>query len=164
MMRANEQRGGPIIILSFVIAVILTMMPVPAWAVGLGPHWVLMVLVYWSMAVPNRIGVGVAWILGLYLDVAYDALLGQHALALAVVIFLTLNVHQRLRVFPIWQQSIVIFVFCIIYNVINLWIKGISGVAPSVWNYVLIPSFTTALIWPLAFMLMRHARRFYRVA
>lgn len=164
MIGGNEQRGGLAIYLTFLVALMLTMVPAPSWAESLRPHWMLMVLVYWSMAVPGRIGVVVAWIMGLFLDVSFNALLGQHALALAVVIFLTLNVHQRLRVFPVWQQSIVLFVFCIIYNVINLWIKGISGIAPSVWSYVLIPSLTTALIWPLVFLLLRYTRRFYRVA
>jgi len=164
MMRGSEHQGGPIIFLTFLIALMLTMVPMPSWAENLHPHWVLLVLVYWSMALPARVGVGVAWIMGLFLDVTYDALLGQHALALAIVIFLTLNLHQRLRIFPVWQQAIVIFVFCIFYNLINLWIKGISGIAPSVWHFVLLPSLTTSLVWPLVFLLLRHARRFYRVA
>jgi rod shape-determining protein MreD len=162
-MRGNQHQGGPIIILSFIVALMLTMVPLPNWAQELRPHWVLMTLVYWSMAIPTRIGVGVAWVMGLLLDVTYGSLLGQNALALALVIFLTLNLHQRLRVFPVWQQAIVIFVFSVIFNIINLWIKGISGSAPSVWLYVL-PSFTTALIWPAVFIVLRFARRFYRVA
>jgi len=161
-MKVGEHQGGPIIILTFIIALMLTMIPLPSWALQLRPHWVLLVLVYWSMALPTRIGVGIAWIMGLLLDVTYDALLGQHALAMALVIFLTLNLHQRLRIFPVWQQAIVVFVFCVIYDIINLWIKGISGYAPNVWFYVL-PSFTTAFIWPAVFLVLRHARRFYRV-
>lgn len=162
-MRTNEHRGGPVIFLTFLIALMLTMIPLPSWAQELSPHWLLLVLVYWCMAVPTRIGVGVAWIMGLLLDVTYNDLLGQHALALAVVIFLTLNLHQRLRVFPVWQQAIVILVFCIIYDMINLWIKGISGYAPNIWLYIL-PSFTTAVIWPVVFLVLRRTRRIYRVA
>lgn len=162
-MKASEHRGGPIILLSFIVALMLTMVPVPSWAEDLRPHWALLVLVYWSMAIPTRIGVGIAWMLGLLLDVTYDALLGQHALALALVIFLTINLHQRMRVFPVWQQAIVVLVFCIIYDMINLWIKGISGHAPNIWLYIL-PSITSALIWPIIYIVLRNARRFYRVA
>lgn len=162
-MRTSEHRGGPVIVLTLLVALMVTMIPLPNWIQELSPHWILLVLVYWSMALPTRIGVGIAWIMGLLLDVTYDDLLGQHALALAVVIFLTLNLHQRLRVFPIWQQSIVILVFCIIYDMINLWIKGISGYAPNVWLYIL-PSFTTAFIWPVVFLILRRIRRVYRVA
>ena len=100
--------------------------------------------------------------MGLLLDVANDAVLGQHALALALIAFLTAQLHQRLRVFPLSQQTIVIFIFTIIYNLVILWIKGITGSAPGVWLIVL-PSFTTALVWPLVFITLRHARRFYRV-
>lgn len=162
-MRTSEHRGGAVILLTFLVALMLTMIPLPNWAQGLGPHWLLLVLVYWSMAIPARIGVGVAWIMGLLLDVAYDDLLGQHALSLAIVIFLTLNLHQRLRIYPVWQQAIVILVFSIIYDMINLWIKGISGYAPSIWLYIL-PSFSTAVIWPVVFLVLRHVRRVYRVA
>ena len=162
-MKGNQHQGSPIIILTFIVALMLTMVPLPTWAQELRPHWVLMTLVYWSMAIPSRIGVAIAWVMGLLLDVTYGSLLGQHALALALVIFLTQNLHQRLRVFPIWQQAIVIFVFCVIYDILNLWIKGISSSAPSVWLYVL-PSFTTAFFWPAVFLVLRHARRFYRVA
>lgn len=162
-MRGNERRGGPVILLTLIIALMLTMIPLPSWALELRPHWILLVLIYWSMAVPTRVGVGVAWIMGLLLDVTYDALLGQHALALAVIIFLTIYLHQRLRVFPIWQQAIMILVFCIIYDMINLWIKGISGYAPNIWLYIM-PSFTTAFIWPAVFLVLRRARRIYRVA
>lgn len=162
-MRTNEHRGGPVILLTFIIALILTMIPLPTWAQELSPHWLFLVLVYWSMAVPSRIGVGVAWLMGLLLDVSYDDLLGQHALAMAVIAFLTIKLHQRLRVFPVWQQAIVILVFSLIYDMINLWIKGISGYAPSVWQYIL-PSFTTAFIWPVVFLIMRRTRRIYRVA
>ncbi|MEJ2361725.1 MAG: rod shape-determining protein MreD [Gammaproteobacteria bacterium] len=161
-MRANEHRGGAVILLSLLIALMLAMIPLPAWAQELRPHWMLLVLVYWSMAIPSRIGVVIAWLMGLLLDVTYDALLGQHALALAIVIFLTLNAHQRLRVYPVWQQTIVILVFCLIYDMINLWIQGISGYAPNVWLYIL-PSFSTAIIWPFVFLVLRRARRIYRV-
>jgi len=162
-MRSGQSQGTPIIVLTFIVALMLTMIPLPAWSQELRPHWVMMVLVYWSMAIPNRVGVGIAWIMGLLLDVTYGALLGQHALALALIAFLTLHLHQRLRIFPIWQQAIVVLVFCVIYDMINLWIKGISGYAPSVLSYVL-PSFTTALFWPIVFLTLRHARRFYHVA
>jgi rod shape-determining protein MreD len=140
----------------------LAVMPLPIWAEEIRPHWVLLVLIYWSMALPQRVSVGSGWVMGLLMDVANNAVLGQHALALALIAFLTSHLHQRLRVFPQSQQAIVVFVFCVIYNLIVLWIKGITGSAPSLW-LIVIPSFTTALVWPLIFMVLRHARRIYRV-
>lgn len=162
-MGIANRHGTVIILLSFVIALMLTVMPLPDWAEEIRPQWVVMVLIYWAMALPQRVNVGTAWIMGLLLDVVNDAVLGQHALALAIIVFLTAHLHQRLRVFPQSQQAIVIFVFCVIYSLIVLWIKGITGTAPSVW-LIIIPSFTTAIVWPLAFIILRHARRIYRVS
>lgn len=161
-MSIVQRHGTAVIILSFVIALMLTVMPLPDWAEEIRPQWVVLVLIYWAMALPQRVSVGSGWVMGLLLDVVNDAVLGEHALALAFIAFLTAHLHQRLRVFPQSQQAIVILVFCIIYNLIILWIKGITGTAPSVW-LIVIPSFTTALVWPLIFIILRHARRFYRV-
>ena len=161
-MSIAQKHGTSVIVISFIMALMLTVMPLPEWAEELRPLWVVIVLIYWSMALPQRVSVGVGWSMGLLLDVVNDAVLGQHALALALIAFLTNNLHQRLRIFPQSQQVIVIFVFCVIYSLIILWIKGITGTAPSVW-LIIMPSFTTALVWPLAFIILRHARRFYRV-
>lgn len=162
-MSAVMRRGTPIIVLSLIIALMLTIMPLYTWAEEIRPHIVLMVVMYWAMALPHRVNIGVAWVMGLLLDVSYDAVLGQYALALALIAFFTVNLHQRLRVFPLWQQAIVVFVFAVIYSLIVLWIKGITGNAPSVWT-IITPSFTTALLWPPAFLLLRKLRRFYSVS
>jgi len=162
-MVAMQRQGGFIIILSFVVALMLSIIDLPTWAEEIRPQWVVLVLIYWSMALPQRISVGVGWVMGLLLDVTNSAILGQNALALAFIAFLTAHLHQRLRVFPFWQQAIVIFVFCIIFNLIVLWIKGISGSAPNVW-LIITPSFTSAICWPLVFIFLRHVRRFYRVS
>lgn len=162
-MKMGQHQGGFIIFMSFVLALILTILPLPGWAEELRPHWVALTVIYWAMALPQRVSVGIGWFMGLLLDVMFDALLGQHALALAIVAFFTTQLHQRLRVFPVWQQAIVIFVFCLIYAMIILWIKGITGVAPNLW-LMLIPCVTSAVIWPAIFMLLRKVRRIYRVS
>ena len=161
-MSAVAKRGTLIIFLSCTAALMLSIVPLPSWAEEIRPHFVLMAMIYWSMALPHRVNIGVAWVMGLLLDVTYDAVLGQHALALALIAFFTVNLHQRLRVFPIWQQAIVVFVFSMIYDLINLWIKGITGTAPSVWS-IITPCFTTALLWPVVFMMLRKLRRIYNV-
>ena len=161
-MSAVIPRGSPVIFLTLIVALMLTSMPLPTWAEEIRPHWVLMVIIYWSMALPHRVNIGVAWIMGLLLDVSYDAVLGQYALAMAIVAYFTVYLHQRLRIFPVWQQAIVVFIFCLIYDIIVLWIKGITGIAPSIWM-VLLPCFTTAVLWTPVFMILRKVRRVYGV-
>ncbi|VAW93882.1 Rod shape-determining protein MreD [hydrothermal vent metagenome] len=161
-MGISQRQGGFVIFLSFIVAFMLSIIDLPTWAEEIRPQWVVLVLIYWAMALPQRISVGAGWVIGLLLDVTQSAILGQNALALAFVAFLTAHLHQRLRVFPFWQQAIVIFVFVIIYNLIVLWIKGISGSAPNVW-LLITPSFTSAIFWPLVFIFLRRVRRIYRV-
>ena len=159
----NERQGSGIIILTFVIAFLLLMVPLPNWAQLLRPEWVAMVVIYWSMALPNRFGIGASWFAGLIVDVIRDSLLGQHALALAVVSFLTIRLHQRIRVYPPGQQALTIFLVMVINYLIILWIRGIMGQAPNLWQ-VLVPALTTALMWPAVFIAMRFLRRQFGVS
>lgn len=162
-MTANQRQGGFIIILTFVAALMLSIVNLPEWLEEIRPQFVVLTLIYWAMALPLRVSVGAGWIMGLLLDIAYSSILGQHALALALIAYLTAHFHQRLRVFPTWQQAIVIFIFCLILNLIVFWIKGITGTAPDLW-VIIAPSFTSALFWPLVFVALRHLRRVYRVS
>lgn len=156
--------NGLIILATFVAAYLLTMFPLPDWLGMFRPYWVAMVLMYWCMALPHRVGVGIGWLSGLFLDVVYNALLGQHALGLAVLAFFTVVLHQRVRVFPLWQQSLTIFVLCLIYAALILWVKGMTGHPPESMLWYLLPTFTTALCWPPVFLLMRRIRRGFHVA
>ena len=81
MALTTRSQGGLTIALSFFVALILTIIPLPDWMASFRPEWVALTLIYWSMALPQRVGVGIGWGLGLALDVLKGALLGQHALA-----------------------------------------------------------------------------------
>ena len=162
-MNIFEHRGGSVILLSFIAAFVLTIIPLPGVIKILCPEFVTLTLVYWCMALPNRIGLGTAWIAGLFLDVFRDTLLGQHALALTLVAFFILQLHQRIRVFPLWQQAISIGVLVLIQVALVLWIKGIMGEKTEIWN-ALLPVITTSLLWPPVFLLMRFLRRYYQVS
>ncbi len=162
-MTTMRHQGGWIIFASFVAALMMTIFPLPGWGEHVRPEWVVMVLIYWCMALPERVGIGIGWLAGLFVDVAQGTLLGQHALAMAVVAYLTVKLHQRIRVFPMPQQALTILMLVTIYSILMLWIRGLTGHAPEVW-IVLIPTLTTTALWPLVFVLMRFVRRRYRVS
>ena len=162
MSIADKGRNGWVIIASFVIAMILSVLALPLQIQMFMPEWTLLILIYWCMALPLRVGIGMAWIVGLFIDVLRDTLLGQYALAFALIAFLTLHLHQRIRVVPLWQQSISIFVLTLISALIVFWAKGIQGLAPEFWKILFSPTIS-ALIWPAIFVLMRNLRRFYQV-
>ena len=91
---------------TLIIALLLSILPLPEVIVSFRPDWVAIVLIYWSLFKPGRFGFLTAFWLGLVLDTLYGSLLGQHALALLTVTYVTRHFHLRIRVFPIWQMSI----------------------------------------------------------
>lgn len=161
-MSVTRGNGGLIIVSSFLLAYILTVMPLPDWALPARPEWVALVLIYWCMAVPQRVGVGIAWIAGLGQDALQSGLLGQQALAYAVVAFLVLKLHQRIRVYPLAQQALFVLLLLALVNLIQVWINGIIGRSVPGFAYWL-PPLVGTFIWPWVFILMRGVRRHYGV-
>lgn len=161
-MKQRKATGGNIILLSFIVAFILSMVPLPQILQTVRPEFVSIVLIYWAIAVPSRVGVGIGWIAGLIYDVSTDALLGQHALTFALIAYLAIKLHQRIRVFPVWQQALTIFVLMMFQGTITLWIKGMLGDAPPLSAFIL-AAFSTALFWPVAYLVLRQVRRYYQI-
>lgn len=154
-MRTSNLRIG---VLTMVVAFMLAIMPLPEWAIELRPEWVTLVLIYWVMALPASIGVTIAWMMGLMLDVSHGAVLGQNALGMVIVIYIIHSQHQRLRVASLLQQAIVIFVLLLIKQLLALWVSGIMGQAPDTWLYFM-PSLTSAVLWPWLYIILRDLRR-----
>lgn len=148
---------------SFVVALLLSMVVMPGWAAPFRPEWTVLVLIYWCLALPHRVSVGYGWLVGLCVDVLSGALLGQHALGFAVIAYLVVKLHQRLRVFPIWQQALSVMVFVALEQLLVLWVQGMIGMARESWTYWL-PSIVSGLLWPWTFLLLRRLRRRFRVS
>jgi rod shape-determining protein MreD len=143
---------------SFALALLLNVLPMPRWAEAIRPDWVALALIYWCIAVPHRISVGTGWTLGLLLDLLYGSLLGQHALAKAVVAFIAVRLHPQLRMFPRWQQAVSVLVLLVIDLLLVAWIRGAIGKGPGTFAYWM-PSLIGMLIWPVAFVILRDLRR-----
>jgi rod shape-determining protein MreD len=161
-MRSIILRRIIVIGLSIIVAMMLTILPLPDWAIWLRPQWVLLVMVYWCLALPERISVGIAWVIGLLLDVLLGTLLGQHALSLAVVAYFIVKFHPRIRLYPIWQKTLVVFMLSLIYSALLFWVQGLLGVLPNSWQFWL-PALTSALLWPWVFIILRDLRRKFNV-
>ena len=106
----KRHNGGAVIIFSFIIAYMLTAMPLPEWALNWRPAWVTIVLIYWCMAIPQRVSIGIGWTLGLLLDVQQGTVFGQNAIALTIIAWIIVKLHQRIRVFPLVQQALLVCV------------------------------------------------------
>lgn len=157
MNRRGSQRFS--VIVTIAIALMLMVLPLPDWAKPFRPDWLTMVLIYWAMMLPRTWSVGSAWIIGIVLDVAQGTILGQHALALCFIVFVTVKFHLLIRVFPISQMAATVFALLALYQFLLFWINGVAGIAvPSVgyWG----PVITGTLLWPvvsssLSFVRMR---------
>ncbi|MCB1799087.1 MAG: rod shape-determining protein MreD [Gammaproteobacteria bacterium] len=155
--------GRLVIVTTLCIAMLLTILPMPEWARPFRPQWVTLVMLYWAIALPHRVGVGSGFVAGIILDVLTGTLLGQHALGLSVVTFVAIQLHQRIRVFPFWQQSLGILILLVIEHLLALWVTGATrGISPGLiyWSVPLIG----ALLWPWVFVTLRKVRRHFKVS
>ena len=155
--------GRLVIVATLCIAMLLTILPMPEWARPFRPQWVTLVMLYWAIALPHRVGVGSGFVAGIILDVLTGTLLGQHALGLSVVTFVAIQLHQRIRVFPFWQQSLGILVLLVMEHLLALWVTGATrGISPGLiyWSVPLIG----ALLWPWVFVTLRKVRRHFKVS
>ena len=118
---------------------------------------VVLILIYWGMTTPRSYNVGSAWVIGIFLDVAQGTLLGQHALALCVIVYITIKFHLLMRVFPLSQLTATVFALLALYQFLLFWINGVAGVTmPAIgyWASVI----TGALVWPFLSMFLSGVR------
>ena len=161
-MVTNGPNAYWVIASSFFAALVLAILPLPEWLQWGRPEWVGLALVYWVIALPHRVGLLTALLVGVVVDALEGAVLGQNALALTVVAILSLTLYQRLRVYNLWQQSAVVFVLMGIHQMICQWVQTLQGAAATSLMFLL-PALSSALLWPLVLHSLRGARRRYRV-
>ncbi|MEM1112023.1 MAG: rod shape-determining protein MreD [Pseudomonadota bacterium] len=149
--------------LSLIFALVLALVPFPGWAVWARPEFVALALIYWSLALPHRVGIITALCIGLALDVLEGAVLGQNALALIVVTLLCLILYQRVRVFSLAQQSGIVFILVGINQLLCQWVQNLQGAGAQSLQFLL-PAASSAIIWPLVLHYLRALRRHYRVS
>ncbi len=152
----RQVRVWPVLV-TFVAAIALEIMPLPGLLQPVRPPLPEMVLIYWVMMWPDRFSVGTAFTIGLCLDVLHGQLLGQNALALSVVAYLTLRFHLQIRIFPLWQLTMTVFVLLTIGAFMQVLIEGIAGLSMiglARWTRVI----TGTLIWPLLMGVMDRLR------
>ena len=160
-----DQRNNAtwVVYLTFVVAFLLAVVPFPEWAMNYRPQWVAMVLIYWAMALPYRVGIGFAWVAGLLVDILDGSLLGLHAVALAIIAYITLSLHQRLRMFSSLQQSAVVLSMTGLYMLMTHWMKIAADQAVTSDLFFLLGPLSSAFLWPWVFVLLRQMRRGFSV-
>ncbi|MGC4007926.1 MAG: rod shape-determining protein MreD [Pseudomonas sp.] len=143
--------------LTLLAALLLSVAPMPSFMEIGRPLWLAMFLTYWVLDLPHKVGMLTAWVFGVAEDVLYGSLLGQNALILSLIICLVLSLHQRLRMFPIWQQCLVLLVVFGLAQLVQLWISALTGNRQPTLVFLL-PALVSALLWPWVYTLLRGLR------
>jgi rod shape-determining protein MreD len=155
---AGGRAGGlGLVIATLIVALCLSILPLPDWARDYRPQWVALTLIYWALVMPRRVGVFSAFGTGIVLDVISGSLLGEHALSLSMVAYLAVELHRRILPFPAWQQALSIWLLLVVERLLSLWILGATGQPTPTLAYWL-PTFVGALLWPALFTLMQRVR------
>lgn len=155
---SRYRRGGGLALVSFIIGLALTMVPLPDNVELLRPYWLAMLLIYWCLELPEKIGMGAAFVAGIAMDLATGTLLGEHALSLVIVAFLVRRFRLRLRFFPMWQLTLVVLALLMNDRVVTLWINGLRGAEAPSWEFWIAP-LIGAFLWPWIYLILDRARQ-----
>ncbi len=144
------------IVLSLLAALLLNWLPWRGVWLALRPDFVALVLLYWCIHKPFRIGIGIAWMMGMFADVADASLFGQHALAYSVLAFGGIVLHRRMQMFDLRLQALQIFpvllLTYVVYAAVHWQLHGYVA-----WGFF-IGSVVSALLWAPLTMLLQALR------
>ena len=141
---------------SLIVALLVDMLPLGrgAWM----PDVLALVIVFWSVHQPARIGIGAAFVFGIFMDVHQSAMLGQHALSYTMLGFLAIMAHRRLLWYPVFSQALQVLPLFALSHLVELVIRMIGGGVFPGWTLLVAPVVEAAL-WPLVSVLLLAPQR-----
>jgi len=158
---SSGRESRTLILLSVSAAVLLSLLPLPELLLPFKPYWVALVVIYWSLETRDGMGLGLAFLTGIVLDILSGSLMGMHALSLIVMVFLVQRFRSRLRFFPPWQQALSVLGLLVNDRIILIWISMLLGEPLPTWKHWLPPLIGMA-VWPWLFLLLDHSRAVMR--
>lgn len=162
----NPTQGGWLILLTIAAAMVLATVHLPeSWPQALGwirPAWISLVVFYWVMELPHRVGLISAWIVGLCVDVLYADPLGLNGILLAGITYVAWRFYERLRMYSIPQQCGVVFLLVMASELVRMLVQDLAWGRGWTWT-VMIPALTSTLLWPFVYLLLHRLRIQVRV-
>jgi rod shape-determining protein MreD len=150
-----------LIILSFLVGMILEIVPLPRWAIWIRPEWVFVILLFWVLSQPHYVGICVAFSVGILMDLLTGTVLGQHAFVFSLIVYVVITFHPQLKSFPLGQQFGIIFTLTLLQLALQCWILGMIDRLPLGWGYWL-PALSSAVIWPWFYFLLKERHEIIR--
>lgn len=162
----NPTQGGWVILLTLIIAMVLSVAHLPRWMpdwIGwLRPEWVVLALFFWVIENPDRVGLILVWVLGLFLDVLYSEPLGINGACLATITFVAWSFYERLRMYSVVQQSAVLFLLVAGLELTKAIVNNLAQDTP-ISAALILPAITTTLLWPFVAEALRRVSRQFAV-
>ncbi len=155
-------RSYLIIVLTLIVAMVVSILPFPHWYVVGRPLWLPLVGTYWCLASPRRMGIVTSWFAGFCFDAVRASPLGEHALALSVIAYVIQRYHLQIRTLHIGQQMLALTGIFLLYEFLIFWINGIISKPGPILLYG-IPIVVSVGLWPPVSSGLRFIRRRYRV-
>lgn len=155
----RNKQVNSLIVSSLLLACMFMLMPLPDWATRARPDIITLVLMYWWLAHPEKIGIYTGFLMGLVLDVMYGSLLGQHAIGMVLIAWVFVKNYQRIRVLPLLQQGIFITLALFLKQFIAFWVDNARHYDTGNFLIYFLPCVLGGLLWPWLFILMRDLRR-----
>ena len=150
----SRLRGkGWVMPVSFLLALLLALIPLPEVLLPMRPYWLALVLAYWVIETPDKVGLGFAFSIGLLADVMLGGILGEQALRLVMMAFILQRFRARIRFFPLSQQALAMGGLLFNDRVIDAAIHLLVGEPLLPWSYWVAPLLGMVLWLPLYVLL-----------
>ena len=127
------------------------------------PHLLMLIMAYWLIALPHRIGMGMAFLLGIVLDLFSGSLLGIHAFILSCIAYLLMFKFQLIRNLALWQQSIIIFAVSLCYNSLVFLFQVSIYHTITISPLILVSSIVDGILWIVIYLFLRLIRRSFAI-
>jgi rod shape-determining protein MreD len=145
-----------IILLTLVVGLMLILMMLPLGYIA--PEWILLINVYWALALPSNTKMLLAFLSGFFVDIVLGQPLGISSLSYVIFIYIILSLYNSLRYMTVTQQMVMLFFLLIVKQHFFIWTFYMFGLDID-YSTLIIGSFTTAALWPLIYFSLRFARR-----
>tara|TARA_B100000686_G_C16782298_1_gene972778 strand:- start:634 stop:1140 length:507 start_codon:yes stop_codon:yes gene_type:complete len=162
---SRDTKNQLLIFLTLFIALYLDSYLFPAGFQTIKPTFVLLTLIYWNMALPDRVGIFAALLFGIFVDLIEGSLLGLHGILFILITYVCQRFFYQFRVSPLWQQSSILFFLFILYK--QVFAIDFLNINDNLINYSdnsyllnsLLFALFSALIWSPLLLILRYYRR-----
>ncbi|MCX8660061.1 rod shape-determining protein MreD [Gilliamella sp. B2772] len=162
-MRGNNRISILVIWLTLLIGLCVQIIPWSPEYNMFKPHLLMLIMAYWLIALPHRIGMGMAFLLGIILDLFSGSLLGIHAFIFSCLAYLLMFKFQLIRNLALWQQSIIIFAVSLCYNILVFLFQVSIYHTITISPLILVSSFVDGVLWIVIYLFLRLIRRNFAI-